>query len=884
MISIEYKKHILKNGLEVLLHQDSSVPFVAVNIWYHVGSKNEQPGKTGFAHLFEHVMFEGSKNHNKSYFEPLEKIGASINGSTNADRTNYWVNLPSSHLELALWLESDRMGFLLDALDQNRFDIQREVVKNERRQSYENRPYGNAYLMLQPEVFPLPHPYNWPTIGSQEDLDNASLEDVKEFFRTFYVPSNASLSIAGDINVDSALGLIEKTFGDLPPGKPISRMNSMDSPLSGTTSLVTYDNVQLERLYSTWPTTAAFNKHEPALDVLAVILGQGRSSRLHRKLVHDTELAKDVSVASYPQEIGGEFIIQITTSPNKSTDDIAEILNEEIKVITNATPDNTEMEFAVNQVRTQYVKGLEKLGGFGGIADQLNYFNVIGNDPDLISNYVDQYQNVTAKDVSKAAEQFLGDKKVELRVLPIQNRKESKSSFNRSKMPKPSKETSFSAPVPKRLKLQNGLQILGIERPKLPMVAFGLYMPFGSVADSKALPGLLNYVVSMLQEGTSKHTSKEIAELLEHKGASIAAHVRENGTIIWAECLKSSLSEVYKLFSEIILDPIFPAEDMERIRRQKLTDLSRIPDDANAIAARASKALLYGLESPLGHPTYGTEDSVAKITRNDLISCHKTLFGPEESILLVAGDFNMDHMLAMSEDLFGNWKPQSVKHENNNSHLINDHIKGKIHLINKPEAPQSVIMVGQTLVKRSDPDYLPLTIFNQVLGGEFSSRLNSNLRQDKGYSYGYMSSIKWLNGPSPFFAGGAVQTEVTREALIETFKELSDIVDKKPIAESEFNDAINNVLRGLPSNFETIGQLIDQMSNIALYGLPDDYYSLYPGEISKVKIEDVQRVAQKHMETDPDLILVVGDKVQLDSKLQNLGYEIVHTDSEGRPL
>ena len=320
MISIKYTKHILSNGLQVLLHKDSSVPFVAVNTWYHVGSKNEQMGKTGFAHLFEHVMFEGSKNHNKSYFEPLEKIGASINGSTNADRTNYWVNLPSNYLELALWLESDRMGFLLDALDQTRFDIQREVVKNERRQSYENRPYGKAYLMLQPEVFPSPHPYNWPTIGSQEDLDNASLEDVKDFFRKFYVPSNASLSIAGDIDFDLTLKLVEKTFGNLPPGAPISRMNSMESSLSGTTSLVTYDNVQLERIYCTWPTTHAFNEYEPSLDLLAVILGQGKSSRLHRKLVHDTEIAKDVSVASYSQEISGEFIIQTTTSPNKSTD------------------------------------------------------------------------------------------------------------------------------------------------------------------------------------------------------------------------------------------------------------------------------------------------------------------------------------------------------------------------------------------------------------------------------------------------------------------------------------------------------------------------------------------------------------------------------------
>tara|TARA_Y100000590_G_scaffold420199_1_gene522632 strand:+ start:20892 stop:23546 length:2655 start_codon:yes stop_codon:yes gene_type:complete len=884
MISINYKKHILSNGLEVLLHKDSSVPFVAVNIWYHVGSKNEKPGKTGFAHLFEHVMFEGSKNHNKSYFEPLEKIGASINGSTNADRTNYWVNLPSNYLELALWLESDRMGFLLDALDQTRFDIQREVVKNERRQSYENRPYGKAYLMLQPEVFPAPHPYNWPTIGSQEDLDNASLEDVQNFFRKFYVPSNASLSIAGDIDFDSAINLVEKTFGNLAPGTPISRMHNMNSPLSGTTSLVTADNVQLERIYYTWPTTSAFDKHEPSLDLLAIILGQGKSSRLHRKLVHDTEIAKDVSVASYAQEISGEFIIQATTSPNKTTDEIATSLMNEINIIANIIPEESEMEFALNQIRSQFVRGLEKLGGFGGVADQLNYFNVIGNNPDLISDHINKYESVTAKDVSNAAQQFLGDTKVELRVIPIKNLKEAESSFNRSEMPLPTKESSFIAPTPSRLELQNGLQILSIQRLKLPMVAFGLYLPFGSVDDPKGLPGLVNYTVSMLQEGTSKHTSKEIAEILEHKGANISVHVRENGTIIWAECLQSSLDTIFEIFSEIILDPAFPKDDMERIRRQKLTDLSRISDDANAIAARAAKSLLYGLDSPLGHPIYGDEKSISKVSREDLMACHKSLFGPKGSVLLTAGDFDTDYMVTITKDLFGSWRSKSTKPANKNLHSVNRNNKGKIYLINKAGAPQSVIMVGKAMVERSDPDFLPLTIFNQIIGGEFSSRLNSNLRQDKGYSYGYMSSIKWLNGPSPFFAGGAVQTEVTREAIIETFNELSDIRDKKPITEIEFNDAINNILRGLPSNFETINQLIDQMSNIALYQLPDDYYASYPSELLKVKIKDVQRVAYEYMDQGPDLILIIGDMSQLDSKLNNLGYEIVHADSEGRPL
>ena len=314
MVSISYDKFTLPNGLDVILHEDHSLPVTAVNVWYHVGSKNEEPGRTGFAHLFEHVMFEGSKHHKSSFFDPLQKVGANLNGSTTPDRTNYWENVPSNYLELALWLESDRMGFLLDALDQKAFDIQRDVVKNERRQSYENRPYGMAYLTLQPTVFPPPHPYNWPTIGSQEDLDAADLEDIKNFFRKFYAPSNASIAVAGDIDPDNTRRLIERYFDDLPPGPPINRVRRMDSELNGSVSLLLRDRVQLSRLYLVWPTGPAFDEQEPALEILSAILGDGKSSRLYRSLVYDRQIARDVSVYHYGQEIAGEFFIQVTAN------------------------------------------------------------------------------------------------------------------------------------------------------------------------------------------------------------------------------------------------------------------------------------------------------------------------------------------------------------------------------------------------------------------------------------------------------------------------------------------------------------------------------------------------------------------------------------------
>ena len=330
MISIAFDKYTLPNGLQVILHEDHSLPMAAVNIWYHVGSKDEDQGRTGFAHLFEHVMFEGSKNHNELFFNPLMKVGGSVNGSTSSDKTNYWENVPSDYLELALWLESDRMGFLLEALDQERLDLQRDVVKNERRQSYENRPYGMAYLLLQPALFPAPHPYSWPTIGSQEDLDAASLDDVKSFFRRFYSPSNASISIAGDIDPDGTRDLVERYFGEIPPTPAVNRIGRMASTLSSETRLDFHDKVQLPRLYLVWPSTPAFDEDEAALDVLGTVLADGRSSRLYRTLVYEKQIARSVSVYNHAMEVAGEFNVQVTASPGHGLDEIQDVVEEEL--------------------------------------------------------------------------------------------------------------------------------------------------------------------------------------------------------------------------------------------------------------------------------------------------------------------------------------------------------------------------------------------------------------------------------------------------------------------------------------------------------------------------------------------------------------------------
>ena len=381
MVSISFEKLTLPNGLEVIVHEDHSLPIAAVNVWYHVGSKDEESGRTGFAHLFEHVMFEGSKHHNRSYFDPLQKVGADLNGSTTPDRTNYWETVPSNYLELALWLESDRMGFLLEALDQKRFDVQRDVVKNERRQSYENRPYGMAHMLLQPAVFPAPHPYSWTTIGNPEDLNAANVDDVKDFFRRFYTPSNASIAIAGDVDTDEVRRLVERYFGDLPPGGPINRVGRMDSDLRGQVSLTTHDKVQLPRLYLVWPTGPLFDEDQAPLDVLSVVLGDGKSSRLYRSLVYEKRIARDIGIYHNAQAIAGELFIQATGSPGHELEELEEVILEELERIGREGLAEPELDRAKNRIEVHHTRQLERVGGFGGRADQLNYYNIFAGDP-----------------------------------------------------------------------------------------------------------------------------------------------------------------------------------------------------------------------------------------------------------------------------------------------------------------------------------------------------------------------------------------------------------------------------------------------------------------------------------------------------------------------
>ena len=880
MVTISFDQHTLSNGLDVILHEDHTIPLVAVNVWYHVGSKDEEMGRTGFAHLFEHVMFEGSKHHNSSHFEPLQKAGANLNGSTTPDRTNYWEDVPTNYLELALWLEADRMGFLLDALDQQRFDIQRDVVKNERRQSYENRPYGMAHWHLQGALYPLPHPYHWMTIGSQEDLDAAKLDDIKDFFQRFYSPANASLAIAGDIDLGQALELVNRYFGDLPPGEPVPRKGRHDSGLSGRIELEMRDKVSLPRTYVAWPTPPEGDVDDAPMEVYQAIMSDGLTSRLHRSLVYEKQIAQSAVIRYHPSEISGQCVLQVTAAEGHELAEVEAAADAEMARLLKEPPTDEEITRVKNRIEASHFRQLARIGGFGGRADQLNHFSVFASNPDLINTSLDRYLAVTREDVMRVAQTVLGGNQIRLRVLPEPTLSPTKTTVDRSVMPPPQSEPVFTPPTPARTKLSNGMGISVVEQRGLPIVAFGLLVDAGASQDPANLPGLAGFTAQMLPEGTVSKSSLEIAQAFEFIGSRLSADGRREYTLLSAETLTKHWPTALELTAELVLNPNFPDHELERVRREHLTELRRGKDEPNVVAEQLMAGLLFNPDSGYGHPLSGTEKSIGALTRDDLIHQFTRDYGPTSANLIVVGDISIDEVVQRAEAVFGRWKAGDPS-ANGRAPVEPYDGAATLYLVDRPGAPQSVIRALNTTIPRRHPDYLGLTLMNYSFGGQFSARLNQNLRQDKGYSYGYQSHIQWHRGPSLMLAGGSVQTEVTKESVVETLKEYNEVRGSRPISEEELENAKAALLRGFPANFERPGAILGQILQMVQFDLPDDYLQTVRTSVETVTLEDVHRITQELVRPDRLKILVVGDRQQIEAGLRELDIPTVILDVDG---
>jgi zinc protease len=896
---IKFQKYTLPNGLDVILHEDHSTPIVGVNVWYHVGSKDERPGRTGFAHLFEHMMFQGAEHYDKVYFGPLQAVGGRLNGSTTMDRTDYWETVPSNYLALALWMESDRMGFLLPAMTQQKLDNQRDVVKNERRQSYENRPYGLVHEVILAAMYPPDFQYSWPTIGSMKDVTEASRADIADFFRRYYNAGNASLCIAGDFNPEEARRLVAKYFGPLPAGPKVVHPRPWTPPLAEEKRVHMTDHVGLARLFLVWPTPRQFTQEDADLDVLSHVLAGSKVSRLYQALVRQKQIAQDVQASQSGEELTGDFSIVVTARPGHTLAELEAATLDELRRLQSEPPTAAELEQAVNTFESQLVRSLEPISEFHGRADQLNMYNVMTGDPGYMQKDFARYGLVTAETVRQAAAKFLGKARVVVEVVPGKEltitpdprvpadkaREEMAKQLpppaplpaavvddsGRGPMPAGGQEPSFQSPPIQRACLSTGTEVLLVEKHELPLVTLHLVFPAGRAEDPATMPGLAEMTAAVWDEGTEHRTAEQIATELGQIGATLSLGCDWDSTTARLFTLKRHLAKALDVYADVLRHPAFPEAELQRQRAITLGRLTQIRNEPTVLAPLAVNQLLYGAGHPYGHPPWGDPAVIEHMTPDTLRNFYQTSMRPEQAGLIAVGDITMPELSAAAEKVLGGWASAGPAPLLRGRPPIPPAEPIALVLIDKPGAAQSVIDVALVGAERKSPDYFSLVVMNAVFGGQFSSRLNLNLREEKGYTYGARSSFEWrVMEPGPFVATASVQTKVTAPALTEFLKELDGMVGGRPVTAKELDFCKKYITRGYTAGFETPTQLAMQLETLFTYELPDDYFNTVLPGVRAVTADDVLRVAKKYLALDRLAVVVVGDRQAVEPELHKL--------------
>lgn len=879
---IAYKKFVLKNGLTLLVHEDHKTPVVAINTWYHVGSKNEKPGKTGFAHLFEHLMFSGSDNFNQTYLNALQRIGATdLNGTTNPDRTNYFQNVPTSMLDYALFAESDRMGHLLGVLDQRKLDLQRGVVQNEKRQG-ENQPYGVTRQLLTENTWPAGHPYSWTTIGSMADLDAATMADVTDWFKTNYGPNNTTLVLSGDITPEAALQKVEQYYGDIPAGPPLAKHTEWIAKRTGTHRSTVQDRVPQARIYRVWNVPGAKSATEPLLDLGAYVLGEGKTSRLYKRLVYKEQLATSVATSNASSEIAGQFYMVLTARPGADSQKMERQADEELQALLKNGPTAAELEIAKTKILAQYTRIVERVGGFGGKSDLLASCQTYTGNPDCYKDYLKAVKAATPASVKQAMNAWLADGDFVLDVQPFPTNYTTTARFDRSKPPALGKAESLNLPAMQKATLSNGLKVVLAERHAAPVVNLSLIVDAGYSSDSHELPGVASLTLAMLDEGTQKRNAAKISEEVESLGAQISSNNNLDGSFVQLNALKATLPQALNVYADVVLHPAFEQKELDRLRKDQLAAIAREKTNPSAMALRVIPGLIYGKEHAYGLPLSGSgnEQSVLRITRDDLVKYHQSWFKPNNATLLVVGDTTLAEVVPQLEKAFGGWKAGDVPKKN--IAQVAQPEKTSVYLMDKPGAQQSTIYAVQLAPPRNAPEAVQLGVVNNIFGGNFGSRINMNLREDKHWSYGVRSSVLPARSQGLYLSTSPVQADKTKEALQELVREYGNIAGAKPITEAELKEAQDNSTLSLPGSFETAGQLGGAYSTILQYQLPEDYYNTFTNKITSMTPADANALAKRVIEPGKLVWVVVGDvkKIEAGVRELNLG-EVRKVDADG---
>jgi zinc protease len=886
-VRISYERHVLSNGLTLLIHEDHKAPVVAVNVWYHVGSKDERPGRTGFAHLFEHLMFNGSENYNDEFFRPLEPAGATkMNGTTWYDRTNYFQNVPTSALDLTLWLESDRMGHLLGAIDQKRLDEQREVVLNEKRQG-ENEPYGKVDDIIAAATYPAGHPYSWTTIGSSEDLNAASLEDVKAWFQEHYGAANAVLVIAGDVKADEVKAKVEHYFGDIPPGPVQKHAGAWVAKMSGEKRATLQDRVPQARLFKVWNVPGFCDADANLLGMAAAVLASGKNSRLYERLVYRDQIATAVDAGMGPFEIASQFTIDAMATPGGDIAKVEQAIDEELARFLKDGPTSAEMERVRTKVFASAVRGLERIDGFNGKSSSLAQYQVYCGTPDRYAEELDEIRGATPRQVRDVARRWLSDGVYALTVEPFPEYTPASGGADRSKLPALGEAPPLKLPPLQRATLSNGLSLVLAESHAAPVVQISLIADAGFAADATIKAGTSKLAMNMLDEGAGKYDALTLAARAEALGAQIGAGSTLDSSVISLNALKARLAESLDLYADVVLRPTFPASELERLRALQLAAIAQEKAKPLGIASRLFPRMIYGEGHAYANPRSGngTEDSVAAIGIDDLKSYYRTWLRPDNATLLVVGDTTLAEIRPLLEERLGEWSADAGPVPTKQLAEVELPDSPRIFLVNKTGAEQTLILGAHVAPPLSDPDDLAMKLGNTALGGNFVSRMNMNLREDKHWSYGAFTVLAGAKAQRPFFTYAPVQTDKTVESLREMRKELDGVLGKSPLNAEEVDFARDSLVRSLPGDNETAAEIAGSYSTVLINGLADSYWNDYVQKSEALTPAAVNAALKRLIHPQAMTWIVVGDLAKIEQPIRNLKMaDVAVLDTDGKIL
>ncbi|MEL7190599.1 MAG: pitrilysin family protein, partial [Pseudomonadota bacterium] len=895
-VAIPYEKFQLENGLTVIVHEDRKAPIVGVAVWYNVGSKDEPVGKTGFAHLFEHLMFNGSENAPNDYFQYLQEMGATdYNGTTSFDRTNYFQTVPRPALERALWLESDRMGYLLGAVTQEKLDNQRGVVQNEKRQG-DNRPGGLIFYEILDKLYGEGHPYGHSVIGSMADLDSSSLDDVRQWFRDKYGPNNATLVLAGDVSPEEARPMVEKWFGPIAKGPVNTPAAAEVVPLSEPARTTMKDQVAATRITKYWPAPGMNDPDVFALDMGATVLGGLFSSKLDEVLVREEKLAVSVFAGFADFQRVGWLSAGAVVAPGVDPEVLEARLDEMIADYLETGPTADEIERAATSQLSGTIRGLEQVGGFGGKAVTLASGEVFSSDPDYYKKRLEAFATMTPEKVTTALNKWMSKPAFTLVLEPGEREGEyveagSVESAGDAEEAAPADNTltvSVERPAPpidtvasldfpevERATLANGMKVTYARRTAVPATYVTMEFDAGNAADPAGKTGLEDLTLAMFDEGTTTLNSKQIAEERERLGVSISIGGSSDRSSFTLSALSAKLAPSLDLMSDIIRNPAFEDSELERVRTQTITGIKQQLRNPGSIAQRTMAPEIFGEGTPYGSTS--NIESVSAISRDDLVAFKDTWIRPDNGEVFVISDQSLEAVVAALNTAFGDWAaPELAKGEKTfKSNEKAATPTGRIILVNRPDSPQSQILGAQlTALQASDPDYVDFTNANNSLGGNFLARLNYNLRETKGWSYGIRGGPQAFENAVVYAIRGGVQADKTGASISEMIRETSEFLTTKGVTEEELTRNVANEIGELPGRFETSGSVLSALRSNAQFGRPDDYYETLVGKYQAQTQESLNAAAREVLDTQQFIWVVVGDAEQVQPQLEELGMQI----------